>query len=260
MEKKIGIIGLGKMGLAIGKNLARHGYEVFGYDPVEVKPGKTFHIMGGLDELFERDIPLIVAVKPGQVEGVVERIPDKRLVISIAAGLSTKKIKSFRFADGPTIRVMPNTPFLINEGISALFACPDTGDEDKAFALEIFQCGGEAFYIANEDMMHAITGLSGSGPAFAELFIQAMEDAGVLMGLPREMARALAAQTTAGAARLVQKSGRSPQELIYDVTSPGGTTITGIATLKDFSFERAVIRAVKKAAEKSRLLSGESHA
>jgi pyrroline-5-carboxylate reductase len=258
MEKKISVIGLGKMGSAIAKNLGKHGYEVFGHDVFDVKMGKTVQVFSTLDELLEKKTALIVCVKPAQVQGVLEKVTDNRLVISVAAGLSTKKLKSLRYVDGATIRVMPNTPFLINEGISALYACPDSGDEEKNFALEIFQSGGEAFYIANEDMMHAITGLSGSGPAFVELFIQAMEDAGVLLGLPRDMARSLAAQTTAGSARLVQKSGRSPQDLIHDVTSPGGTTISGIQALKDFSFERAVIRAVKRAAEKSRQLSGDA--
>ncbi|MDH4263190.1 MAG: pyrroline-5-carboxylate reductase [Spirochaetia bacterium] len=258
MEKKISIIGLGKMGSAIAKNLAKHGYEVFGYDVAEVKFGKTIHVLESMGELLNKNLPLIVSVKPGHIQTVLEKIVDKRLVISVAAGISTKKLKSFRYTDGPTIRVMPNTPFLINEGISALFSCPDSSDEDKNFALEIFQSGGQAFYISNEDMMHAITGLSGSGPAFVELFIQAMEDAGVLMGLPREMSRLLATQTTIGGGKLVQKSGRSPQDLIHDVTSPGGTTISGIHALKDFSFERAIIRAVKKAAEKSRQLSGDA--
>jgi pyrroline-5-carboxylate reductase len=246
------------MGSAIAKNLAKHGYEVFGYDVSEVKFGKSIHIFENLEEFLKKDTPIICSVKPGQMQGVMEKITDHRLVISVAAGLSTKKLKAFRHTDGATIRVMPNTPILINEGISALYACPDSNEEDKQFALDIFQCGGQAFYLSQEDMMHAVTGLSGSGPAFVELFIQAMEDAGVLMGLPRDMSRMLAAQTTAGAARLVQKSDRSPQDLIHDVTSPGGTTITGLQALKDFSFERAVIRAVKKAAEKSRQLSGEA--
>jgi len=244
--------------MAIAKNLAKHGYEVYGSDISEVKPGKSIHLMQSTGELIEQNIPLIVCVKPADVKDILEKITDNRLVISIAAGLTVKKLKAFRYTDGAIIRVMPNAPFLVNEGVSVLFACPDTSDSEKEFALEIFKSGGTAFFIQKEDMMHAITGLSGSGPAFVELFIQSLEDAGVLMGLPRDMARMLATQTTLGSARLVQKSDRSPQDLIHDVTSPGGTTIAGIQTLKDFSMERAVIRAVKKSAEKSRQLSEDS--
>jgi pyrroline-5-carboxylate reductase len=257
MEKKISIAGLGKMGMALGKTMAKHGYEVHGFDVMEVKPGKTIKLMHSFEDLVFINAPVIIAVKPNQVAGILDQIKDNRLVISIAAGVSLKKLKSMRGIDGPTIRVMPNTPCVVNEGISAMCASSECTDEQKEFALEAFQTGGDAFYIQNENLMHAITGLSGSGPAYVELFIQALEDAGVLLGIPREMARRLAVQTVAGTAKLVQKSNRSPQDLIHDVTSPGGTTISGIETLKVFGFERAVMRAVKKAALKSLEISGE---
>ncbi|MDH4201028.1 MAG: pyrroline-5-carboxylate reductase [Spirochaetia bacterium] len=257
MEKKVGIVGLGKMGSALARTLHKHSYEVFAYDISEVKPGKGIQMMETYGELLSKEIPLLIAVKPAQVAGVLKAVNDNRLIISVAAGMPVRKLKSGRSPGCPVIRVMPNAPFLVNEGMSALFACEDCSDEYREFALEIFKCGGEAFFIKDEDMMHAITGLSGSGPAFVELFIQAMEDSGVLLGLPRDMARILAAQTVLGSARLVQRSDRSPQDLIHDVTSPGGTTISGLAVLKDFSFERSVIRAVRKAAEKSRQIAEE---
>ena len=254
--KEVAIIGLGNMGGAIAKNLARRGYEIHGYDPVEMKMPKHVTLYSSLNELLAKQIPAVIAVKPSLVKEVVGQLPDNRLIISIAAGITTEQLNSFRKSSGPVIRVMPNTPFQIGEGVSALFADSSVGEGEKAYALELFQTGGDAFYIDSESKMHAVTALSGSGPAFVSLFMQAMEDAGVYLGLSRELSRKMAAKTIAGTGRLIEKSGRSPQELIQEVTSPGGTTIYGIHTLKDFSMERAVQRAIRKAADRSMELGG----
>jgi len=255
-RKEVSIVGLGSMGGAIAKSLARRGYDVHGYDLVEAKMPKHVQLYDSLEALLDKKLPLVVAVKPNQVKEVLSRVGDQRLVISIAAGVSVDLLKKARSAGGPVIRVMPNTPFQVGEGVSALFADPSVSEDDRQFALELFSTGGEAFFIPKEEMIHAITGVSGSGPAFVQLFMQAMEDAGVYLGLPREMARTIVCKTVTGTGKLVEKSGRSPQENIHDVTSPGGTTIHGLHTLKDFSLERAVQRAIRRAAERSQELGG----
>ena len=254
MENRISIIGLGKMGSAIARMLAKSGYEVFGYDVAEVKlPGKI-EVLASLPELLGKETPVIVAVKPQYVSSVLSKVKDARLVISIAAGVSLKQLEIARPKAGPTIRVMPNTPLSVKEGVSVLFTGAAVTEKEKAFALEVFTHGGEAFYIENEDLMHVVTAISGSGPAFVELFAQTLEDAGVGEGLPREMARKIALQTVAGTARMVMKTSRSPQDHIHDVTSPGGTTMAGLKTLKDFNFERALLRGIHSATMRSREL------
>lgn len=254
MDQQISIIGMGKMGMAIAKMLAKAGYEVYGYDTAEIKPPGKIEMFDDLSRLLAKNSPVIVAVKPQHVASVLASIKDPRLVISVAAGISCKQLETSRTKPGPTIRVMPNTPLAIKEGVSALYSGSAVTDDERAFVLELFSHGGEAFYIDNEELMHIVTAISGSGPAFVELFIQTLEDAGVLEGLPRNLARRIALQTVAGTARMVMKTKRSAQEHIHDVTSPGGTTIAGLKTLKDFNFERALLRGVHSTVERSREL------
>lgn len=254
MQNRISIIGLGKMGASIARMLARAGYEVYGYDVTDVKVTSKVELCSDIPDLLSKEAPVVLAVKPHHLSAVLSKIKDARLVISVAAGVSLKQLEVARGKAGPTIRVMPNTPLSIKEGVSALFCGSAVTDEEREYAMEVFSHGGEAFFIENEELMHVVTAISGSGPAFVELFMQTMEDAGVLEGLPRDMARRIAIQTVAGTARMVMKGARSPQEHIHDVTSPGGTTIAGLKTLKDFNFERALLRGIQSAADRSREL------
>ncbi len=258
MEKKVAVIGLGKMGAAIARMLSKSDYEVIGYDVEEVRLPSKIEVVTDLHAIWNIKIPVIIAVKPAIVSKIAAAVPDDRLIMSIAAGVPVQAIEDSRQVSGPVIRVMPNVPLTVKEGISALCAGERAGEEDRAFALEVFMHGGDAFYLENENDMHAVTALSGSGPAFVELFMQTMEDTGVLLGLSRDISRRLSAATVQGTGRMVQKSSRSPQEFIHDVTSPGGTTAAGLQTLKDFGMERAIIRAIKRSARRSAELGSQT--
>jgi len=148
---------------------------------------------------------------------------------------------------------MPNTPALVAEGMSALYYSPEVEADEKAFVEKIFKSLGKTAEV-KEDEMDAVTGLSGSGPAFVYLFIEALADAGVLKGLNRQTALELAAQTVKGGAEMVLRSGKHPAELKDMVASPAGTTIAGIAELEDNAFRSTVIKAVKAAVERSKEL------
>lgn len=259
-DRIICIAGLGKMGSTVAQLALKAGYRVYAFDPSEaaIKAAGSLKnkitIETSFSALLQQKAPLILAVKPDNIDNLCSQIKDDRLIISIAAGISVTQIHKNRGVKGPDIRVMPNTPLLVKQGMTVLYAAENVSEENKNLALELFIQGGEAFFIEKEEQMHIVTGLSGSGPAFVYLFIQALEDAGVLNGLGRDMARNLAIQTVIGAAELTAKSKKSPQELIHDVTSPGGTTIRGIKALKDHSFESAVINAISRAADRSQEL------
>jgi pyrroline-5-carboxylate reductase len=153
------------------------------------------------------------------------------------------------------VRVMPNTPALVGEGMSALCAGASVTAADRRRALEIFSAVGRAVEVASESLLDAVTGLSGSGPAFVFLFLEALSDGGVQAGLPRPLANELAAQTVLGAAKLALTSGTHLGALKDMVTSPGGTTIAGVAALESGAFRGTVIRAIEAAANRSKELS-----
>ncbi|PXV68297.1 pyrroline-5-carboxylate reductase [Halanaerobium congolense] len=196
---------------------------------------------------------VILAVKPQIIKFVLEDIKDfaeSKVIISIAAGINTRVLSQYFTADAKIIRVMPNTPALVAEGMSALYYSSSVEADEKAFVEKIFNSFGKTTEVEENDM-DAVTGLSGSGPAFVYIFIEALADAGVLRGLTRETALKLAAQTVKGGAEMVLSSGKHPAELKDMVTSPAGTTITGVAELEKSAFRSAVISAVEKAAERS---------
>ena len=254
LEKSISILGLGKMGSAIAKTLVNAGYEVNAYDVSPVKVSKKIILKESMDDLLQKKMPILLAVKPDQIASSVYQIVDNRLIISIAAGVSIHTLDGHRKVPGPTVRAMPNAAITVKAAITALYANSMCSDDQKDFARDIFATGGETLFIDREDQMHAITALSGSGPAFIELFMQSLEDGGVLMGLSRGTARTLVKHTVHGVVELVKKTGLSPQELMHDVTSPGGTTVAGLQMLKDYNLERAVLKAIQKAAQRSKEL------
>lgn len=258
----IGIIGLGKMGSALAQGLAGK-YEISAFEKSEdaiknLRPSllKKIRIEYSLEAMFARVGPVILAVKPGQIAGVTDAIPDARLVISIAAGTALKTIDAARRSGGPTVRAMPNTPLMIKRGVTAFTGNKHCTAEDLASAREIFESVGEAVHIEQEKLLHIVTGLSGSGPAYVYLFLQNLEDAGVLLGLSRADSRKLAIQTVLGSAELARQSQEAPQQLIHDVTSPGGTTAVGLKVLNARGFPNAVLEAVTAATRRSMELAG----
>jgi pyrroline-5-carboxylate reductase len=199
---------------------------------------------------------VFLAVKPQILPPVLAEITPlvkKRLtdgyppvLVSMAAGWSIEKIQSAIGAKVPVVRIMPNTPALVGRGMIALAASQEV-PADKLAELENILKGAGVVDRLDERCMDAVTGLSGSGPAFVYLFIEALADGGVKAGLPRDKALQYAAQTVLGSAAMVQETGKHPGELKDMVCSPGGTTIAGIAALEDSAFRGSVIRAVETA-------------
>ncbi|MCL2065848.1 MAG: pyrroline-5-carboxylate reductase [Treponema sp.] len=172
------------------------------------------------------------------------------VLVSMAAGWSIEKIQSLAGTGTPVVRIMPNTPALIGRGMIAMAASKEVSAE-KRTQLENILKGAGAVDVIEEKYMDSVTGLSGSGPAFVYLFIEALADGGVQAGLPRDKALQYAAQTVLGSAAMVQETGKHPGELKDMVTSPGGTTIAGLAILEDCAFRGSVIRAVEAAYERA---------
>ncbi len=194
---------------------------------------------------------LLLAIKPQVLDiAIADIIPNpQNTVISILAGVPLSKLET-AFPQQSVIRVMPNTPATVGAGMTAIASGKNVTPEQTQQAVEIFKAIGEVVEVP-ESSMDAVTGLSGSGPAFVAMAIEALADGGVASGLPRAIAMKLAIQTVLGTAKLLQESGIHPGELKDRVTSPGGTTIAGVAELESVGFRSALIEAVKAATERS---------
>jgi pyrroline-5-carboxylate reductase len=210
-------------------------------------------------ELAAQSDVLLICVKPTDAHSALAEIRDGaegKLIISIMAGLTIaalhKAVPGSRIA-----RVMPNTPALIHQGAAAYALGAGATDADSVLVEKIFAAVGAIFRV-EEKLIDAVTGLSGSGPAYVYLMIEALADGGVLMGLPRDLALRLAAQTVAGAAGMVLQTGQHPAALKDQVASPGGTTIAGIEALEAGGMRSAFLAAVRAATERSRELGAKS--
>jgi pyrroline-5-carboxylate reductase len=204
---------------------------------------------------------LLLAVKPHIVPRALAPLRDivdsSQTVISIAAGVTLAQLEQCFAQPVPVVRVMPNTPCLVGESAAAVCLGTHAGASQLQQAHQIFDAVGVAVDV-EERLMDAVTGLSGSGPAYVYLFIEALSDGGVKMGLSRDIAMRLAAQTVLGAAKMVLESGLHPGQLKDQVTSPGGTTIAAIHALENKAFRGAVMDAVQTAARRSGELSPSS--
>lgn len=205
------------------------------------------------EALRDADV-VFLAVKPGIVPVVLrenaERLTPGQLVVSIAAGVSLAAMEELLPEGVPVIRVMPNTPVLVGAGAAALCRGAAATEEHAALVRQMFEAGGICVEV-NEAQMDAVTGLSGSGPAYVCLIIEALADGGVRMGLPRDVALKLATQTLLGGARWVQETGEHPAALKDRVTTPGGTTIAGLAALEEAAVRSGLIKAVEAATRRS---------
>jgi pyrroline-5-carboxylate reductase len=197
---------------------------------------------------------LVLAVKPQAVAGLLDEIgkevTPRHLVISIAAGVTVKQIAEKLRPGTRIIRVMPNTPALVAAGAAGIAAGPSATHDDVALAERLFNAVGTAVVVP-EHQLDAVTGLSGSGPAFVFVLIEALADGGVRMGLPRDVAQTLAAQTVAGAGFMVLETGQHPAALKDAVASPGGTTIAGLHALERAGFRAAAMDAVEAATRRA---------
>jgi pyrroline-5-carboxylate reductase len=206
----------------------------------------------------QRSDVILFGVKPIQVPGVIAEIlpalnPSK-LVLSFAASVKTRAIEDASGCDIPVIRAMPNTPALLSAGATALCSGRFVTPEQIALAQRIFNTVGRTV-VVEEKHMDAVTGLSGSGPAFIYIIIEALAEAGVNVGLPRDVATLLAAQTTYGSARMVLETGYHPALLKDAVTTPAGTTVDGILALEEGGLRATLIKAVKRATERAKVLA-----
>jgi pyrroline-5-carboxylate reductase len=268
---RIGIIGAGAMGGALAAGLLTSGTStasIRAADPDPDRRGALEASQGipcGADnrELVEQSDLVVLAVKPSQVTKVLRELGGageasltRPLWVSIAAGVSLSSLAGDLPPGARLVRSMPNTPALVGEGATAFVANPLATEADRTAARVLFEAVGTAWEAPSEELLDAVTGLSGSGPAYVFVFLEALGDAGVRMGLPREAAYALATQTVLGAARLAVESGREPADLRDQVTSPGGTTIAGLERLEAAGFRSAIDDAVEAATRRSRELGG----
>jgi pyrroline-5-carboxylate reductase len=201
---------------------------------------------------------VVLAVKPQQLRGAAQAlspyIADVPVVMSIAAGVRLADLSRWLGGYARLVRAMPNTPALIGEGISAAFALPDAGARERKLAQRTLEAAGEMLWVASEDMLDAVTGVSGSGPAYLFYFLEGLEEAARDLGFSGADARKLAYATFAGAIKLAQASEFEPAILRVQVTSKGGTTERAIATLEEGAVKATFVRAVKAAAARAKEL------
>ena len=201
---------------------------------------------------------LVLSIKPQFYEQVIKQIKDKVkeniIIVSIAAGQKIEYIKKLFEKDTKVVRVMPNTPALVGEGMSALCPCPIVLPNELDLICNIFNSFGKC-EVLPEKLMDVVTAVSGSSPAFIFMIIEAMADGAVLEGMPRDFAYEFVAQAVLGSAKMVLETKKHPAQLKDMVCSPGGTTIEGVSILEESGLRSAVIKAVKAATKKSKELS-----
>jgi len=267
-NKKVAIIGVGKIGetllngmiknnLVKKENIAGSTAQEAHAQEINKKYGiKTY--INNKEMILGKDI-IILAIKPQMMKKVLSNIKDiiseKQLIISIAAATSTQFIEECLEKNIPVIRAMPNTPALINEGMTVL--CPGKYIDENhiQMAIDIFGSVGLVEVIHREELMDVVTALSGSGPAYAYIIIESLTEGGVRMGLPRELAKKLTAQTLSGASKMVLKTGMHPALLKDAVTTPAGVTVDGLMELEDGGIRVTLIKAISRATEKSKEIS-----
>jgi len=263
---KIGFLGAGKMAAALACGFIRGELasprEIIAGDPVDAARKQFADRVGAKTVTANAEVAkfaqvLILATKPDQVAGALSEIrslfTEKHLLISIAAGVTLAKLEAALSAGARVIRVMPNTPALVGAGASAFALGKSATPADSELAKKLLSAVGLAIQV-KEPLLDAVTGLSGSGPAYVYQFIEALSDGGVAAGLPRDVATQLAAQTVLGGAKMVLETGQHPGALKDQVTSPGGTTIEGLHELEKGKLRAAVMSAVRAATEKSKKL------
>jgi pyrroline-5-carboxylate reductase len=264
MSIELGVIGCGVMGEAILSRLLAQGI----YQGAEITVSSAtlqrreflqqqYGVRATDDNSLVATAPiLLIAIKPQIFDRVIAQLShptiSTQLVISILAGVKLNKLE-LAFPSQPVVRAMPNTPATVGAGMTAIAAGSQVKSAHLALAEGIFKAVGEVVTVP-ESLMDAVTGLSGSGPAYVAIAIEALADGGVAAGLTREIANKLALQTVLGTAQLLNQTQIHPAQLKDRVTSPGGTTITGITKLEQAGFRSALIQAVIAAAQRSQEL------
>ena len=270
-SQKIAFIGTGQMATALAAGFVRElllPEQISGYDPIEgsrvafaAKAGEGVRLFDSATEAVKGANVVILAVKPQVMHDAIKPLAEfimvcgesTPLVVSIAAGISLARLEQSLPQGTRVIRVMPNTPCLIGRGASGLATGSAATSDDVGLISELLATAG-IVEVVPEPLLDAVTGLSGSGPAYVFQIIEALSDGGVKMGLPRATATRLAAQTLAGAAEMLLSTGQHPGVLKDSVTSPGGTTIAGLHAMEQGGVRAALINAVEAATLRSREL------
>lgn len=263
MSKTIGFIGCGNMGKAILQGIIKNNFA----KPSEIilsrrskdellKLKEEFNIETSTDnkEVAKKSDIIILAVKPNMYKSIIEEIKayikEEAIIISIAAGLELKTLKSFLSETSKIVRTMPNTPAMVGEGMTAICPNENVTEEELEYVKELFNSLGKVEEL-EEKNFDAFTALCGSSPAYVFMFIEAMADGAVKLGIPRNKAYKMAEQAILGASKLALETGKHPAELKDMVCSPGGTTIDAVAELEKNNFRYSVISAMEVCAKKS---------
>ena len=267
MNKKISFLGCGNMAQAMINGVVKAKlFDTSNVMATDFDANKTNYIKESLGILTSNDNNeavkfadiIVLCVKPQHIKSLLadikEDITSNQTIVSIAAGVDIKTLESLIGNDKKIVRVMPNTPALVGEGMAAICPSSSVSKEEIEEIKLIFDSLGKS-EIVGEYLMDTVTGVSGSSPAFVYMFIEAMADSAVLNGMNREQAYKFAAQTVLGSAKMILETGKHPGELKDMVTSPGGTTIEGVAELERLGMRNAVIQAQNACIEKSRKMS-----
>jgi pyrroline-5-carboxylate reductase len=261
-KRSVAVIGAGKLGELVLSGLLRAGWPPDHLLATTRRPERAAELaerygirpVSNLTAMTEADV-LAVAVKPQDAGRLLDefgkQVPPGKLVVSLCAGLPTSFFAE-RLSDGvPVVRVMTNTPALVDQAMTVISAGPHATEEHLALTEEIFQPLGRTIRVP-EAQQDAVTALSGSGPAYFYLLVEAMIDAGILLGLPRQVAHELIVQTAVGSAVMLRDSGEHPVKLREAVTSPAGTTISAIRELENHGVRAAFLSALEAARDRAR--------
>ncbi len=268
--KKIGFIGFGNMGSSIYRAAERAGFlapedvAVFEVAPSRVPP--NIRRASDIGELYSISRRILIAVKPANLDEVLSELSvvyekareggpsSVKTLMTIVAGVPLSYYRVVLGGDVPLVRIMPNTPLLVGEGFSAISFTENVPEEELKFVKELFGKSGDV-ELVEEKLMDAITGFTGSGPGFIFLLINAFAEGGTYVGIPKEKSVKMAARVFLGAARMVLETGLHPEQLKDMVASPGGTTVEGLKALEEYRVRASLIEAVRRATEKSSLIS-----
>ena len=268
MKTTVGFIGAGNMAEALMAGMLKDGFPRNALSASDRDRSRLKRTGGKLkirtlstnSEIAKNCGVLVLATKPQDLSQVLSEIsPDlkNQLLISIAAGIDTETLRKISKSPGrksalKIVRAMPNNPALIGQGITALFSKDRLSPGERRTVEAVFQGSGDLIWVKKESWLDAVTGLSGSGPAYLYSFVRALSEGGRRVGLPSDLAERLALKTTLGAALTLEKTRKSPSELIPLVTSKKGTTLAGLQVMKKAGFERIMAQTVKAAARRAR--------
>ncbi len=264
---RIGFIGAGNMGGSIISGMIIRGgvaaEDVYVTDPRITDEIKALGVnICELEDTVKGSDYIVLAVKPNNMGDVLERISkitqiDEKVFITIAAGVDMAYMKACLGKKKKIVRVMPNLPMSVGEGMSVICGSDEVSESELAAAVKIFSCVGKTAVSANEDMIDKCVAVNGSAPAYVFMFIEALADGAVRNGVPRKDAYELAAQTVLGSAKLVLDTGKHPALLKDMVCSPGGTTIEAVCSLEADGFRNAVMNAVEVCTQKAEAMKSD---